>query len=111
MSHTYAGPNRAAREALALVLDKAWEMPARGVHVGRGPHVPMPNAWDGLGSVPPGWTSHLAHRDDVVVWLPEPETASKLARLTPQEQALLAAARLAATADATPAEPEGSTVK
>lgn len=84
-----------AREALAVVLDKAHELPARGTHVGAlasaGPIIP--GAWDGNGPVPFGWSSFKAHRTDEFVWLPEPETASKLARLTPQERALLAQAR------------------
>jgi hypothetical protein len=98
MSHIYRGPNAAARDAIANILDKAWLYPSRGVHHGRGPHVPMPESWNGVGPVPIGWTSFQAHRNDGndFIWLPEPETATKLARLTPGEQAQLAAARAAA---------------
>lgn len=100
MSHGYKGPNVAARNAIASILDKAWDQPARGVHVGaraaEGP--PIVAAWDGNGPVPLGWTSHQAHRTDPeeTIWLPEPETATKLAKLTPGEQGQLAAARAAA---------------
>jgi hypothetical protein len=97
MSLVYTGPNIAARDTLATVLDKAHEYPTRGAHVGsraaEGP--PIPAAWDGNGPVPLGWSSYRAHRNDPegVVWLPEPETGSKLARLTAQERALLTQAR------------------
>lgn len=30
--------------------------PVRGVHIGRGPHVKMPDTWDGESRVPPGWS-------------------------------------------------------
>lgn len=95
MSHSYKGPNINARNAIAGLLDRAWLMPARGTNLGGGIHVPMPATWDGNGPVPPGWTSFQAHRTDPeeTIWLPEPETATKLARLTPGEQAQLAAAR------------------
>lgn len=100
MSHAYRGPNAAARDGLARVLDKAHQYPTRGVHVGAradaGP--PLAATWDGNGPVPFGWSSFQGHRNDPsgVVWLPEPETQTKLARLTPAEQAQLAAARAAA---------------
>lgn len=95
MSHGYKGPNIAARNAIAGLLDRAWLQPARGTQIGGGIHVQMPAVWDGNGPVPIGWTSHQAHRTDPeeTIWLPEPETATKLARLTPGEQAQLAAAR------------------
>lgn len=95
MSHGYKGPNTNARNAIAGLLDRAWLQPLRGAHIGGGVHVPMPETWDGNGPVPPGWTSHQAHRTDPeeTIWLPEPETSTKLARLTPGEQGQLAAAR------------------
>lgn len=104
MSHGFKGANVNARNALAGVLDRAWSQPAIGVHVGGGIHVSMPATWDGNGPVPPGWTSHQAHRNDPIetIWLPEPETATKLARLTAGERAQLAAAR----AQAEPHEPD-----
>ena len=104
MSHGYKGPNINARNAIATILDKAWQLPVRGTHVGGGIHVPMPETWDGNGTVPPGWTSYQAHRTDPAetIWLPEPETATKLARLTAGERAQLAAARAAAEVDPDP---------
>lgn len=100
MSHGYKGPNVNARNAIAGLLDRAWLYPQRGQHVGsraaEGP--PIAVTWDGNGPVPLGWGSFQAHRTDPeeTIWLPEPETATKLARLTPGEQAQLAAARAAA---------------
>lgn len=96
MSHGYAGANRADRDAAGALLDKAHQYPQRGRHVGaraaEGPAIRA--AWDGVGPVPLGWSSYQAHRNgDDVVWLPEPETATKLARLTPAEQGLLTAVR------------------
>jgi hypothetical protein len=99
MSHGYKGPNVAARDAIAAILDKAWLYPQRGQHVGSraalGP--PIAATWDGNGPVPFGWASFQAHRTDPeeTIWLPEPETSTKLARLTAGEQALLSAARAA----------------
>lgn len=100
MSHGYKGPNVNARNAIAGLLDRAWLYPQRGQHVGvraaEGP--PIQATWDGNGPVPLGWSSFQAHRTDVeeTIWLPEPETSTKLARLTVGEQAQLAAARAAA---------------
>lgn len=100
MSHGYKGPNVNAREAIASLLDRAWEYPRRGQHVGSLAHLGprIAETWDGNGPVPFGWGSYQAHRTDPeeTVWLPEPETATKLARLTAGERAQLAAARAAA---------------
>ena len=110
MSHGYTGASRADRDAAASLLDKAHALPVRGRHVGsraaEGPRIAA--EWDGIGSVPLGWSSYQAHRSDSagVVWLPEPETATKLARLTPAEQAQLAAIRLAAVPHGMTAEEE-----
>ena len=97
MSHGYRGPNINARNAIAGLLDRAWLYPQRGQHVGSRAHLvpPIQQEWDGNGPVPFGWGSYQAHRTDPeeTIWLPEPETATKLARLTPGEQAQLAAAR------------------
>lgn len=108
MSHGYKGPNINARNNVAGILDRAHEYPQRGQHVGEraaeGP--PIPRTWDGTGAVPFGWGSFQAHRTDPegTLWLPEPETATKLARLTAQERATLAAARAAAEVDINDAE-------
>lgn len=114
MSHGYKGANVAARNAIAAILDKAWQYPVRGQHVGsraaEGP--PIAASWNGSGPVPFGWSSFQAHRTDPeeTVWLPEPETSTKLARLTPGEQAQLAAARAQAEPHGSEATPE-ATVK
>lgn len=108
MTLSYVGANRGDRDTLASALDKAHQCPRRGEHVGaraaEGP--PIQEEWNGVGPVPLGWSSYQAHRNgDDAVFLPdEPETGSKLARLTAQEQALLAAARATATPEI-PAEP------
>lgn len=100
----YTGPTLEAREAAAALLDKAYALPTRGVPVGGGRHVPMPDIWDGLGPVPPGWTSFQGHRntnDDAAVFLPdEPETQTKLNRLTGTERAMLASIRATAQPNA-----------
>lgn len=54
----FVGAERQAREAQALI-DRALGYPRRGIHVGRGTHVVMPQLWDGNGEPPPGWTSTL----------------------------------------------------
>lgn len=108
MSHTYRGTSEAERETAAALLDKAHALPVRGQHVGARAHLgpPIAEAWDGSGPVPLGWSSYRAHRNDPseTVWLPEPETASKLARLTGPERAALAQIR----AQAQPHEPENA---
>lgn len=45
-------------EALELktIVDKALNLPTKGQHIGNGPHVPMPETWDGIGETPLGWT-------------------------------------------------------
>jgi hypothetical protein len=43
---------------LEQLEDKLLSLPAKGVHVGRGIHVPMPASWDGNGKPPMGWTSY-----------------------------------------------------
>lgn len=94
MSHVYRGPDSNARNNIGAILDKAYQLPAKGTRVGAGRHVPMPETWDGNGPVPIGWASYQSHRNgDDEIWLPEPETQSKLNRLTPGERAQLAAAR------------------
>lgn len=101
MSLRYTGSGRSDRDAVASALDKANQLPTRGAHRGAraadGP--PIQREWDGAGPVPLGWSSYQAHRNgDDAVFLPdEPETQTKLDRLTGQERAALAAARAAAT--------------
>lgn len=38
--------------------DKMNDLPKAGIHTGEGRHVDMPSSWDGVGKVPPGWTSY-----------------------------------------------------
>jgi hypothetical protein len=111
VSHGYKGASVAERDTAAALLDKAHALPVRGQHVGSrarlGP--PIADTWDGNGPVPLGWSSYRAHRNDPseTVWLPEPETASKLARLTGPERAALAQIR----ASTVPHDPEPENAK
>jgi hypothetical protein len=43
---------------LEQLEDKLLSLPAKGVHIGGGIHVPMPDTWDGNGKPPMGWTSY-----------------------------------------------------
>jgi hypothetical protein len=47
-----------AAAELEQLEDKLLSYPAKGVHIGGGIHVPMPDAWDGNGKPPAGWTSY-----------------------------------------------------
>lgn len=47
----------AEMRAVQRAADKALGYPRRGVQVGGGIHVAMPETWDGKGECPPGWTS------------------------------------------------------
>lgn len=53
------GPE-ASMDALNAISNKALGYPQKGVHVGDGLHVAMPDTWDGEGATPPGWTSQAA---------------------------------------------------
>lgn len=81
--------------------DKLHALPAKGTHVGGGVHVPMPDAWDGNGAVPPGWSSYKGSRIEHPAgsqWAvpidhetPAALANGRAARLTAPEQAGLAA--------------------
>lgn len=45
-------------DAVRLLLDVAMGYPRKGMHLGGGRHVDMPDTWDGQGATPPGWTKH-----------------------------------------------------
>jgi hypothetical protein len=45
----------AEMRAAQAAMDKALGYPRKGVQVGGGIHVPMPETWDGTGDCPPGW--------------------------------------------------------
>jgi hypothetical protein len=47
-----------AAAELEQLEDKLLSYPAKGVPIGRGIHVPMPDTWDGNGKPPMGWTSY-----------------------------------------------------
>lgn len=49
---------QAAAQTVEQLQDKLLGFPAKGTHIGGGVHVPMPDAWDTVGAVPPGWTSY-----------------------------------------------------
>ena len=51
------GLNQVAASTLLSIRDKLGvDAPTKGVQVGGGIHVPMPDAWDGVGRVPLGYT-------------------------------------------------------
>lgn len=45
-----------ALELLAIREKAGASEPEKGVHIGAGRHVPMPETWDGSGKVPAGWS-------------------------------------------------------
>lgn len=49
---------KATLQTAVALENKTLGYPLKGVHVGPGPHVPMPATWDGVGPVPPGWTAY-----------------------------------------------------
>ena len=51
---------RAEVEAVIAEEDAEAGYPRKGRNVGRGPHAAMPDAWDGTGDCPPGWTKTWA---------------------------------------------------
>lgn len=83
----------------AVTLEnKTLGYPLPGKHYGGGYHVPMPEAWDGTGAAPPGWTVAnqetevvpAAKTGDWTVTLDDQFTAEKVAAsttLTSQEKA------------------------
>jgi hypothetical protein len=58
MTYVLQGTEALARET-ERNQDKLLAYPKRGVHINGGIHGPMPDTWDGVGPVPPGWTSYL----------------------------------------------------
>jgi hypothetical protein len=55
---SYAIGTRAECDAIKATRDKLLGPPSKGFHMGTGRHVEMPEAWDGEGEVPPGWTGY-----------------------------------------------------
>lgn len=53
---SYSLGTRAQCDTIQAARDKLLGAPVRGVDCGGGKHEPMPQAWDGVGPVPPGWT-------------------------------------------------------
>ena len=57
MTDRYTLPHSAAQAAsIVAALNTLDDYPSRGVHVGRGRHVDIPDTWDGAEPCPPGWT-------------------------------------------------------
>ncbi len=98
-------------QQLEALQDKLMSLPAKGTHIGRGPHVPMPGAWDGTGSVPPGWTSYKGcsrQHPSKGEWATPLDNGAAAAlavdvKLTAPEKATVSAA-LAAKVDTLPAD-------
>lgn len=53
---SYSLGTRAQCDTVKDARDKLLGAPVRGVQCGGGKHEPMPQTWDGVGPVPPGWT-------------------------------------------------------
>lgn len=89
----------AEMEAARAALDKALGFPRRGRQVGGGIHAACPEAWDGNGDCPPGWTrsaSEVLVDDDGAAYLPlhgvEAIKPEGLAKLTGRERVLVSRA-------------------
>lgn len=92
----------AEMDALRVTVDKALGFPRKGTHVGRGPHVAMPDTWDGTGPTPSGWGKSasvpwVASATDTVLPIPddlaaELQSAPAQARLTAGERSAVSAA-------------------
>jgi hypothetical protein len=110
---------------LEQLEDKLLSYPAKGVHVGGGIHVPMPDAWDGTGKPPMGWTSYrtssLKH-PTLAQWatpmdakVPTALSGADASKLTAAEKTKLAAADATAVTtlpnDWVGAKAEGAAVK
>lgn len=97
-----ASGTEAQMDALRVLVDKALAYPRKGTHVGRGPHVAMPDTWDGTGPTPLGWAKSatvpwVASASDAVLPIPddlaaELQGAPAQARLTGPERASVASA-------------------
>lgn len=89
----------AEADSLIAIVDKALGYPRKGTHAGRGPHVQMPDTWDGKGETPPGWTKRatsnwIATASDACVPIPDTLAAelqrpANLAKLTAGEATTL----------------------
>lgn len=100
-------------EEMRAVLDKVLGYPRRGVHVGGGIHVPMPDEWDGQGETPLGWTRTVGEPfldvEGKLLLEVSDRTAQEVAeadtsKLSPGEQARLQAA-LARRVEMSPKQP------
>ena len=92
---SFSGTEAEVREFVDL-RDKLLGRPRRGVHVGRGRHVDMPDTWDGEGRKPPGWWGDDGPILDRGSWntpvnrsLAESELLKTNGRMTAQEKVQL----------------------
>lgn len=79
--------------------DKLIGPPTKGVQIGGGIHVPMPQTWDGKGDVPIGWTGYQGEKlVSGQTWTVDPggeqcdaalKTPDADVKLTTQEKTLL----------------------
>jgi hypothetical protein len=83
-------------DRLVALVNKA--LSSRGVHVGGGRHVEMPDEWDGTGATPPGWTEAARLMEDGTVTLDVDESRAA-ERLPAEEAAELTALLESATRD------------
>jgi hypothetical protein len=55
---SYVTGTRTYCDNVAAARDKLLGPPVRGIQCGGGVHAPMPQTWDRVGKVPPGWTGY-----------------------------------------------------
>jgi hypothetical protein len=118
---TYAIGTRQECDAVKATRDKLLGPAVPGVRCGGGIHAPMPATWNGEGEVPAGWTGYagpVEHPTTKGEWgvdtggsevtkaLADPTTAAKL---TLQEQTLLASKVATAVEKETWIEPKVAT--
>lgn len=94
---------------IQAAIDKAYGYPRKGVHVGGGIHVDMPDTWDGTGATPPGWSKHYApvfsaSASDAVLQIEDNVVSDCAASvvLTPGEKTIVANAAVTRTTVADP---------
>jgi hypothetical protein len=94
--------------AVSAARDKLLGPPVKGVHVGGGIHVAMPESWNGDGDVPLGWTGYQGPKQEGQQWSVDPGNGQTDAALkttaadvlTVQEKTLLQTAVATATVSA-----------
>jgi len=95
----YTTGTRAYCDDIKASRDKLIGPPVKGFHMGGGRHCDMPDTWDGVGKVPPGWSGadgpeeHPDRKGEWSVELPSSVSValadSRQSRVTPAEKTTL----------------------